>query len=153
MMALQPNVQQGSPKYTITTFLGEYLPLCIAWSHHLSSEIPGFLHVILLSKDSITHFSEWISAKYFGTTIFLEYLLALTFELRLYVVIYTNIRTKSLREKCPYSELFWSKFSFIRTEYGEIFNPNTGKYGPGKTRYLDTFHAVLALSFYILYFK
>ena len=26
----------------------------------------------------------------------------------------------SLREKCPYSELFWSPFSCIRTEYGEI---------------------------------
>ena len=25
-----------------------------------------------------------------------------------------------LREKCPYSELFWSLFSRIRTEYGEI---------------------------------
>ena len=24
-----------------------------------------------------------------------------------------------------------------------IFNPNTGKYGPEKTQYLDTFHAVL----------
>ena len=26
----------------------------------------------------------------------------------------------SLREKCPYSEFFWSKFSCIWTEYGEI---------------------------------
>ena len=26
----------------------------------------------------------------------------------------------SLRKKCPYSELFWSAFSIIRTEYGEI---------------------------------
>ena len=26
----------------------------------------------------------------------------------------------SLREKCPYSELFWSVFSCIRTENGEI---------------------------------
>ena len=26
----------------------------------------------------------------------------------------------TLREKCPYSELFWSAFSRIRTEYGEI---------------------------------
>ena len=25
----------------------------------------------------------------------------------------------SLREKCPYSELFWSVFLRIRTEYGE----------------------------------
>ena len=26
----------------------------------------------------------------------------------------------ALREKCPYSELFWSAFSLIRTEYGQI---------------------------------
>ena len=25
-----------------------------------------------------------------------------------------------MRTKCPYSELFWSAFSRIRTEYGEI---------------------------------
>ena len=37
----------------------------------------------------------------------------------------------SLREKCPNTEFFWSVFSRIRTEYG-----------PGKTLYLDTFHAV-----------
>ena len=24
-----------------------------------------------------------------------------------------------------------------------VFSPNTGKYGPGKTPYLDTFHAVI----------
>ena len=48
----------------------------------------------------------------------------------------------SLREKCPYSELFWSVFSRIRTEYGEIrsffpysvrmranADPNNSKYG------------------------
>ena len=27
---------------------------------------------------------------------------------------------RSLREKRPYSDLFWSAFSRIRTEYGEI---------------------------------
>ena len=43
---------------------------------------------------------------------------------------------------------FWSVFSRIRTEYGEIlyissvFSPNAGKYEPEKTPYLDTFHAV-----------
>ena len=26
----------------------------------------------------------------------------------------------ALRKKCPYSELFWSAFSGIRIEYGEI---------------------------------
>ena len=44
---------------------------------------------------------------------------------------------------------FRSVFSRIRTEYGEIrylsvlFSPNAGKYGPEKTPYLDTFHAVI----------
>ena len=48
---------------------------------------------------------------------------------------------------------FWSVFSRIRTEYGEIlhtpflsvFSPNAEKYGPEKTAYLDTFHAVLKI--------
>ena len=31
-----------------------------------------------------------------------------------------NQLNPSLRKKCPYSELFWSAFSRIRTEYGEI---------------------------------
>ena len=33
----------------------------------------------------------------------------------------------SLREKCPYSELFWPAFSHIRTEYGETqsISPNS----------------------------
>ena len=35
---------------------------------------------------------------------------------------------------------FWSVSSCIRIEYE--FNPNTGKYGPDMTPYLDTFHAV-----------
>ena len=45
---------------------------------------------------------------------------------------------------------FWSVFSRIRTdrksdtEYLSVFSSNAGKYGPGKTPYLDTFHAVLA---------
>ena len=45
---------------------------------------------------------------------------------------------------------FWSVFSRIWTEYGEIlylsvFSPNAGKYGPEKT-YLDTFHTVYFIS-------
>ena len=37
-----------------------------------------------------------------------------------------NCRT-SLREKCPYSEFFWSVFSRVRTEYGEIWSKKYGK--------------------------
>ena len=48
---------------------------------------------------------------------------------------------------------FWSVFSCIRTEYLSVFSPNaekygldTEKYGPEITPYLDTFHAVKAIS-------
>ena len=34
---------------------------------------------------------------------------------------YQNVHT-TLRKKCPYLELFWSVFSRIRTEYGEILS-------------------------------
>ena len=37
---------------------------------------------------------------------------------------------------------FWSVFFFIQTEYGDLFSPNTEKYGPKKALYLDTFYAV-----------
>ena len=39
----------------------------------------------------------------------------------------------TLREKCPYSEFFWSLFSLIRTEYRYLFwSPTARKYGPEK---------------------
>ena len=34
--------------------------------------------------------------------------------------MYHKIQRVTLREKCPYSESFWSVFSRIRTEYEEI---------------------------------
>ena len=40
----------------------------------------------------------------------------------------------SLREKCQYSELFWSIFSRIHTPYLSVFSPNAGKYRPEKLR-------------------
>ena len=45
----------------------------------------------------------------------------------------------ALSEKCPYSELFWSIFSCIRTEWRDTeylfeFSPNAGKYTPKKLR-------------------
>ena len=37
-------------------------------------------------------------------------------------ILETWRKTFALRERCPYSELFWSAAFFsIRTEYGEIF--------------------------------
>ena len=35
-----------------------------------------------------------------------------------------------------------SKYEVFSGPYLSIFSPNTGKYGPEKTRYLDTFYAV-----------
>ena len=35
-----------------------------------------------------------------------------------------------------------SKYGAISGPYFPVFSPNTGKYGPEKTPYLDTFHAV-----------
>ena len=51
----------------------------------------------------------------------------------------------SLREKCPESELFWSAFSRIWTEYGEILciQSECGKMRFGITPNMDTFYAVV----------
>ena len=38
----------------------------------------------------------------------------------------------TMREKCPYSEFFWSIFSGL--ECFPVFNPNAGKCGPDKLR-------------------
>ena len=46
----------------------------------------------------------------------------------------------SLREKCLYSELFWSAFSRIRTEY--LIESECGKMLTRITPNKDTFHAV-----------
>ena len=37
-----------------------------------------------------------------------------------------------------------SKYGVFSGPYFPAFGLNTGKYGPEKTRYLDTFHAVLS---------
>ena len=60
----------------------------------------------------------------------------------------TFCRCSTLREKCPYSELFCFAFSRIRTEYGEILRISRIQSECGKMRTTiapntDTFHAVL----------
>ena len=63
-----------------------------------------------------------------------------------------------LRKKHPYSELFWSIFSRIRTDYGEVlrispysvFNPNTGKYGPEQLGMGTLFTQLIHLMYHIL---
>ena len=52
------------------------------------------------------------------------------------------LKNLALREKCPYSQFFWSAFSCIRTEYVEILQSEYGKIGTRKTPSTDTFHAV-----------
>ena len=56
----------------------------------------------------------------------------------------------SLRQKCPNTEFFLLRvflhLDWIRRDtkylYPSVFSPNSGKYGPEKTPYLDTFHTV-----------
>ena len=50
----------------------------------------------------------------------------------------TKISSKHCVKKVQIRSFFWSVF-FLNTA---VFSPNAGKYGPEKTPYLDTFHAV-----------
>ena len=65
-------------------------------------------------------------------------------------VIKYLIRLYTLRKKCPYSKLFWSVFSRIRTEYGEILRISSYSVRMRKIRTritpnTNTFHAVTTL--------
>ena len=60
----------------------------------------------------------------------------------------------TLREKYPYSELFWCVFSLIRTEYGEyirIQGPNEGKYGPEKLQIRTHFTQFEIIEIFLFY--
>ena len=51
----------------------------------------------------------------------------------------TKTAKQPLLKKCPYSKLFWSVLSRIRSEYAEmlylsVFSPNAGKCGPEQRR-------------------
>ena len=72
-----------------------------------------------------------------------------------------NIFARFCVKSVQIRSFFWSVFSRIRNEYGEILSifpysvrmrentdhsvvsPNAGKYRPEKTHYLDTFHSVI----------
>ena len=67
--------------------------------------------------------------------------------LMLFDCIHKIVLNISLLEKCPYSELFWSIFSCIRTEYEEYFvylciQSKCGKIWTTITANTDTFYAV-----------
>ena len=53
---------------------------------------------------------------------------------------YLHIEISHCVKSVQIRSFFWSVFSCIWTEY--VFSPNTEKYGPEKTPYLDTFHTV-----------
>ena len=71
------------------------------------------------------------------------------FKIHPFVFSIGNIVVDALREKCPNTELILVRIvthsGWIRrdTEYLSVFSPNTGKYGPEITPYLDTFHTVM----------
>ena len=80
------------------------------------------------------------------------------------ILFYSETKiTLSLREKCPNTDFFlvriFPRLDWIRTDtsYLSVFSPNARKYGPEKTLYLNTFHAVYftcshSLSFFFLRF-
>ena len=49
-----------------------------------------------------------------------------------------NLRSDTLRKE--------SKYGVFSSPYFSVFSPNTGKYGPEKTPYLDTFHVVICIA-------
>ena len=81
---------------------------------------------------------------HFHNKLLLNYCLSQTTK-KLAVVKYDKT---SLRKKCPYSELCWSAFSHIRTEYGKIrtrITPNTDRFF---TQCVFEFSSTLRSKFY-----
>ena len=68
-----------------------------------------------------------------------------------------EITRQTLHETCLNTEFFLVRIfphsDWIRTDtpYLSVFSPNAGKYRPGKTPYLDTFHAVNLKPVYLHY--
>ena len=77
------------------------------------------------------------------------------YQLDAIIEVYIQIQSSHdflLRETCPYSELFWSVFSQICTEYKEIrrslrIQSECGKYGPEQLR----IRTLLMRCFYLCY--
>ena len=63
-----------------------------------------------------------------------------------------NLKTVTVWKVSEYRVFFWSVFSRIRTEYGNLISIlclNKGKSGPEKTPYLDTGQGKKHLEFYM----
>ena len=104
------------------------VPPCMEW-------IPLFLkkfnqRLVILSLLAQQNFKSWYKI------VSLELLVAVNSD---FSVILHCVKSVQIRS------YFWSVFSCFRTEYGDLLrkSPNTGKYGPEITPYLDTCHAVL----------
>ena len=61
----------------------------------------------------------------------------------------TDLQHK-LRERCPYSEFFWSVFSYIRTEFGKIRSISPYSIQMLENTNTDIFHAVTCGSLFIM---
>ena len=79
----------------------------------------------------------------------IEWFIVLNFSLSItYEVFSPRNDILTLREKCPNTELFLARTFLYSdctrrfTKKVSVVNPNTGKYGPEITPYLDSFHAV-----------
>ena len=57
--------------------------------------------------------------------------------------------TKYLKKSSCFTAWKVSKYGVISGPYFPVFSPNTGKYGPEITPYLDTLHAVFILPVYL----
>ena len=60
-------------------------------------------------------------------------------------------KDRSSLEKCPYSELFWSVFSCIPTEYGDVSPRGNSEHWQFLRNGSEKLTIGLALSFYALF--
>ena len=78
----------------------------------LSSMLKGILTMLL-------HIFLYFILFFFFLSFFFFYLEP-CFHYLVLKLYFTKITHSTMREKSPYSEFFWSVFSSIRTEYGQI---------------------------------
>ena len=95
----------------------------------------------------------WLLKSLFLTSRLVEQLIAWWSRKHYFQILNGHNRRYTLHEKCLYSEFFWSIFSRIRAEYGEILcissysvwmRENTNQ----KTSNTDTFYAVISNSWH-----
>ena len=108
------------------------------------------MKILLFTSQFSAHFSWHTFVK--KIFYFVNLLGPIAFILPSNILKLTTYLTRALREKCLNTEFFLVRIflysDWIRrdTPYLSIFSPNTGKYGPEITSYLDTIHAVVALN-------